>query len=160
MTVLLSTSLAGPAWAGCMWAELFLPTPHQLFCTTLHRFQSSFGPCRQLPSRVRESSQMIATAARRLLLPAAYVRVMQNIIFADDTGHLFRKGSAPRRLLLGLHRVRNHLANRMLLIPSTRPVKLFIGAKVLCVICFKIFIPEGRGGEKVGSANFKTNHTE
>ena len=33
-------------------------------------------------------------------------------------------------------------------------VKLFIGSKVLCVFCFGFCTPEGRGGEKGGSANF------
>ena len=37
---------------------------------------------------------------------------------------------------------------------------LFIGSKVPCLFCFEIFTPEGKGGEKGGSANFKTKHTE
>ena len=32
--------------------------------------------------------------------------------------------------------------------------KLFIGSKVLCEFSFEICTPEGRGGEKGGSANF------
>ena len=43
--------------------------------------------------------------------------------------------------------------------PTTR-VKLFIGSKVLFVFCSEICTPKGRGGEKGGSANFKTKHTE
>ena len=32
--------------------------------------------------------------------------------------------------------------------------------KVLWLFCFEICTPEGRGGEKGGSANFETKHTE
>ena len=39
-------------------------------------------------------------------------------------------------------------------------VELFIGSKVPCVLYFEICTPEERGGEKGGSANFKTKHTE
>ena len=39
-------------------------------------------------------------------------------------------------------------------------VKFFIGSKVQCMFCFEICTPEDRGGEKRGSANFKTRHTE
>ena len=39
-------------------------------------------------------------------------------------------------------------------------VELFIGSKVLFQFCFEIFTPEGRGGGKGGSANFKTKRTE
>ena len=39
-------------------------------------------------------------------------------------------------------------------------VKLFIGAKDPCMFCLEICTPEGRGGEKGGSASFKTKHTE
>ena len=44
--------------------------------------------------------------------------------------------------------------------PCTTGVKLFLGSKVLCMFCFEICTPEGRGGEKGGSTNFKTKHTE
>ena len=43
---------------------------------------------------------------------------------------------------------------------SITGVKLFIGSKVLYVFCSEICTPQERGGEKGGSANFKTNHTE
>ena len=33
-------------------------------------------------------------------------------------------------------------------------------SKVLCLFCFEICPPEGRGGEKGGSVNFKTKQTE
>ena len=39
-------------------------------------------------------------------------------------------------------------------------VELIIGSKVLCMLCFEICTPEGRGGEKGGSVNFKAKHTE
>ena len=39
-------------------------------------------------------------------------------------------------------------------------VKLLIGSKDQCMFHFEICIPEGRGGEKGGSANFKAKHTE
>ena len=39
-------------------------------------------------------------------------------------------------------------------------VKLFIGAKDPCMFCLEICTPEGRGGEKGGSANFKTQYPE
>ena len=35
-----------------------------------------------------------------------------------------------------------------------------IWSKVLCLFCFEICTPEGRGGEKGGSSNFKTKTTE
>ena len=40
------------------------------------------------------------------------------------------------------------------------PVKYILVWKVLCLFCFEICTTEGRGGEKGGSANFKTKHTE
>ena len=43
---------------------------------------------------------------------------------------------------------------------SCTGVKLFIGSKVPWLFCFEICTPEGRGGEKGGSANFETKHTE
>ena len=36
----------------------------------------------------------------------------------------------------------------------------FIGSKVMCVFCFVICTPEGRGGEQGGRTNFKTKHTK
>ena len=39
-------------------------------------------------------------------------------------------------------------------------VRLFIGSQVLCVFCLEICTPGGRGGEKGGSASFKTKHIE
>ena len=39
-------------------------------------------------------------------------------------------------------------------------VKLLIGSKVLCMFYVAFCTPEGRGGGKGGSANFKTKHTE
>ena len=45
-------------------------------------------------------------------------------------------------------------------VPASTGVKLLIGTKVLCMICFEICTLEGGGIEKGGNANFKTNHTE
>ena len=39
-------------------------------------------------------------------------------------------------------------------------VEVFMMSKVLCLICFEIYTPEGKGGENGGSANLKTKHTE
>ena len=52
------------------------------------------------------------------------------------------------------------LKNLALCKSETTGVWLFIGSKVLCVFCFEICTPEVRGGEKGGSANFKTKRTE
>ena len=40
------------------------------------------------------------------------------------------------------------------------PVKNILVWKVLCLFCFEICTPEGRGGEEGGIANFKSKHTE
>ena len=38
----------------------------------------------------------------------------------------------------------------------TQGMEFFIGSEVQYVLCFEICTPEGKGGEKAGSANFKT----
>ena len=56
------------------------------------------------------------------------------------------------------------VSDRYLWIPDISQyteVESFIGSKVECMFCFEICTPEGRGGEKVGSANFqKTQNQE
>ena len=51
-------------------------------------------------------------------------------------------------------------AFQIVLWKSSARVKVFIGSKVHCLFCFEICTTEGRVGEKGGSANFKTKHTE
>ena len=41
---------------------------------------------------------------------------------------------------------------------SPTGVKLFLGLRVPCMVCFEVFTAEGRGGEKGGSEYFKTTH--
>ena len=39
-------------------------------------------------------------------------------------------------------------------------IRLFLMSKVQCMSWFEICISEGKGGEKGGNANFKSEHTE
>ena len=51
------------------------------------------------------------------------------------------------------------IVDRILFTIDNTGVMLFIGLKVLCMFCFEICTKE-RGGEKGGSANFKTKHAQ
>ena len=62
-----------------------------------------------------------------------------------------------RRTLRHLHRPRQDLAAGE---RAKEGVEVLIGSKDQCLFCFETCTIEGRGGEKGGSANSRTKHTE